>query len=336
MNTVNPKKVSLIPGDFLGRELAGPVTELLANAGAKVEWEWLEVPRKIDPEEGPVTEAWIESVRANGVALKAPLRTPMAAGYKSPSYKLRKALDLYAGVRRCRTLKGLDTRYPDLDLVVIRENTEDVYGGLEHIVHPGVVESLKVVTREATERIMRFGFRYARQHGRQKVAVIHKANIMKKADGLFLSTGLEVSKDYPDIETRGLIVDNTCMQLVQNPYQFGVLICGNLYGDIISDLCAGLVGGISAVWGMDMGEDCAVFEMLHGRIMEIEGTNQANPLPMLIPAIHLLCHIGQSEVAGRLQSAVEAVMLEGKHLTADIGGKATTTEMLKAIAGALS
>ncbi|MFN3202471.1 MAG: isocitrate/isopropylmalate family dehydrogenase [Bradymonadia bacterium] len=332
---MSAKKVSLIPGDFLGRDLAGPVTELLAQAGAQVEWEWLEVPSKIDPEEGPVTQAWIDSIRANGVALKAPLRTPMSAGYRSPSYKLRTELDLYAGVRRCRTLKGLDTRYPDLDLVVIRENTEDVYGGHEHSVHPGVVESLKVVTRTATERIMRFGFRYARQTGRQKVAIIHKANIMKKADGLFLNTGLEVGQDYPNVETRGLIVDNTCMQLVQNPYQFDVLICGNLYGDIISDLCAGLVGGISAVWGVDMGEDCTMFEMLHGRLKQLAGTNKVNPMSMIMPGIHLVRHIGQGDVADRLQAAVETVMVEKKYLTEDLGGTATTSEMIAAITGAL-
>lgn len=330
------KKVSLIPGDVLGRDLAGPVTELLAKAGAQVEWDWLEMPEQIDPEAGPVSAAWLDSIKANGVALKAPISTPVAAGYKSPSYTLRAELGLFAGIRRCRSLKGLDSRYPDLDLVVIRENTEDVYGGHEHIVHPGVVESVKVVTRAATERIMRFGFDYARKTGREKVAIIHKANIMKKADGLFLNTGLDVAKEFPDLQARGLIVDNTCMQLVQNPYQFDMLICGNMYGDIISDLCAGLVGGMSAVWGVDMGEDCTVFEMLHGRMKSLLGKDEMNPLPMIMPAIQLLRHIDQGEVADRLQKAVETVVAEKKHLTEDLSGNASTSEMLKAIEGALA
>ncbi|MCA9543083.1 MAG: NAD-dependent isocitrate dehydrogenase, partial [Myxococcales bacterium] len=211
------------------------------------------------------------------------------------------------------------------------ENTEDVYAGLEHEVHPGVVESIKVVTRAASERIFRFAYRYARSNGRRRVAIIHKANIMKQTDGLFLRVGQEVARDYPDVETRQLIVDNTAMQVVQRPHQFDVLVCGNLYGDIISDLAAGLVGGISAVWGVDHGDDCAVFDMIHGRVPELMGKDVANPLPMLIPTIRLLIHLGQHRPADRLEKAIHSVLAEGKVLTRDLGGKAKTSEMVAAI-----
>ncbi|MEZ4472811.1 MAG: isocitrate/isopropylmalate family dehydrogenase [bacterium] len=202
--------------------------------------------------------------------------------------------------------------------------------------HPGVIESIKVVTRAASERIFRFAFRYARAHGRRRLAIVHKANIMKQSDGLFLRVGTEIAQDYPDIETRGIIVDNTCMQLVQRPHQFDVLVCGNLYGDIVSDLGAGLVGGISSVWGVDRGDDCALFEAIHGRVPELLGTDRANPLPLLRPAIELLKHLGQHEPANRLDRAVAAVLTEGKHMTADLGGTAKTSEMLAAIRGALA
>lgn len=328
------RKVTLIPGDLIGRDLAGPVTELVAAAGGEIEWEWQEAGAGCG-EEGPVPAACVESVRRNGVALKGPLKTPEGTGYQSPSVSLRKALDLYAGVRHVRNLRGLPSRYADVNLVVIRENTEDVYAGLEHEVHPGVVESIKVVTRAACERIFRFAFRHARNNGRGRVAIVHKANIMKRTDGLFLRVGREVAADYPDIETRDLIVDNACMQLVQNPHQFDVLVCGNLYGDILSDLCAGLVGGISAVWGLDQGEDCVVFEAIHGRVPHLIGTDRANPLPMLLPAIRLLEHVGQPEPAARLQAAVEKVLSERRALTADLGGDAPTSRMVAAIREAL-
>ncbi len=324
------RTVTLMPGDLIGRDLAGPITELVAAAGGEIEWEWVS---KVSGDDTPICGDCLESIKRNGVALKAPFVTP--EGRQSPSVALRKALDLYAGVRHVRSLPGLKSRYPALDMVVIRENTEDVYAGLEHEVHPGVVESIKVVTRAATERIFRFAYRYARANGRRKLAIIHKANIMKQSDGLFLKVGKEISADYPDIETRGLIVDNTCMQLVQWPMQFDVLVCGNLYGDIISDLGAGLVGGISAVWGMDMGDDSVVFEAIHGRVPQLMGKDVANPLPMLMPAIHLLRHIGQHQPADRLARAVEAVLTASEHLTADLGGSAKTSEMVAAITGAL-
>ena len=326
------RTVTLLPGDLIGRDLAGPVTELVAAAGGEIEWEWVE---QVTGKDSPICNDCLDSIKRNGVALKAPFTTPAGRDQQSPSVALRKALDLYAGVRHIRSLPGLKGRYPALDMVIIRENTEGVYAGLEHEVHPGVVESIKVVTRAATERIFRFAYRYARANGRRKLAIIHKANIMKQSDGLFLRVGKEISADYPDIETRGLIVDNTCMQLVQWPMQFDVLVCGNLYGDIISDLGAGLVGGISAVWGMDMGDDSVVFEAIHGRVPHLMGQDVANPLPMLMPAIHLLRHIGQHQPADRLARAVESVLTAGEHLTVDLGGTAKTSEMVAAITDAL-
>ncbi|MCB9524429.1 MAG: NAD-dependent isocitrate dehydrogenase [Myxococcales bacterium] len=322
------RTVSLLPGDLIGLDLAGPTTELVAAAGGDIEWEWLEdicdadAPGQIKPEV-------LESIRRNGVALKGPFTTPQCGN--NPSIALRKSLDLFAGIRHVRNLPGVPSRYEDIDLLVIRENTEDVYAGLEHEVHPGVVESIKVVTRAASERIFRFAYRYARSNGRRRVAIIHKANIMKQTDGLFLRVGQEVARDYPDVETRQLIVDNTAMQVVQRPHQFDVLVCGNLYGDIISDLAAGLVGGISAVWGVDHGDDCAVFDMIHGRVPELMGKDVANPLPMLIPTIRLLIHLGQHRPADRLEKAIHSVLAEGKVLTRDLGGKAKTSEMVAAI-----
>ncbi len=324
------RTIPLLPGDLIGRDLAEPVTALCAAAGADVDWKVIE---PITDGQAPFSEGCLTAIREAGVALKGPFTTP--PGRQSPSVELRKALDLYAGVRHLRTLPGLPSRYPALDIIVIRENTEDVYAGLEHEVHPGVVESIKVVTRAATERIFRFAYAYARAKGRKKLAIIHKANIMKQSDGLFLKVGREVGEAHPDIETRGLIVDNTCMQLVQRPEQFDMLVCGNLYGDIISDLGAGLVGGISAVWGLDRGDDCAVFHAIHGRVPHLMGKDVANPLPMLLPAIHLLRHIEQHAPADRLARAVEAVLAQKTHLTRDLGGSAKTSEMVAAIEGAL-
>ncbi len=325
------RKVTLLPGDLIGEELAKPITELLSAAGAQVDWEWVEDVTDVD---GGLTEGCLSSIRRNGVALKGPFSTPDGLGRLSPSVLLRKALDLYAGVRHIQNLEGLKARYQGIDIVIIRENTEDVYAGLEHVVHPGVVQSIKVVTRRASERIFRFAYRHARANGRRSVAIIHKANIMKLSDGLFLKVGQEVGANYADIETRQLIVDNTCMQLVQRPHQFDVLVCGNLYGDIISDLCGGLVGGISAAWGLDQGDDCSIFTAIHGHVPELLGTDKANPLPMLMPAIGLLRHIGQHAPADTLHRAVTTVLKQDAALTADLGGTASTSAMLAAIKAA--
>ena len=331
------RKVTLIPGDLLGQDLAGPITELLAEAGGEIEWEWEEAGGNVarDGDEGPVPERVIESIRRNGLALQAPMATPEGGGHESPAVILRKALGLYAGVRIMHNVRGIPSRYENVDLVIIRENTEDVYAGLEHQVHPGVVESIKVVTRTASERIFRFGFRYAQNHNRKRVAIVHKANIMKLSDGLFLKVGLEIAEQFPDLETRSLIVDNACQQLVQRPEQFDMLICPNLYGDIISDLGAGLVGGIAAVAGINQGDDCVVFECVHGRARELLGQDIANPIPMLLPGFKLLRHVRQNTAADRLRRALENVLEEGRWLTADLGGSARTSEMIRAIKGAL-
>lgn len=333
MSNAKKRTVTLLPGDLIGRDLAQPIMDLVEAAGGAVEWEVM--TDVCGDDEHPICQAVLDSIRRNGVALKGPFTTRVGKGNLSPSVALRKGLDLYAGVRPAANQPGLKSRYDGVDLVVIRENTEDVYAGLEHEVHPGVVESIKVVTREATERIFRFAYRYARQNGRQRVAIIHKANIMKQSDGLFLKVGREVGADYPDIETWAYIVDNASMQLVQRPEQFDVVVCGNLYGDIISDLAAGIVGGISAAWGVDRGDDIAVFEAIHGRVPELMGKDLANPLPMLRPAIELLRHIGQDAPADALDAAVAKVLTAGEALTADLGGTAKTSEMIAAIKAAL-
>lgn len=333
MSNAKKRTVTLLPGDLIGRDLAQPIMDLVEAAGGAVEWEVL--TDVCGDDEHPICQAVLDSIRRNGVALKGPFTTRVGKGNLSPSVALRKGLDLYAGVRPAANQPGLKSRYDGVDLVVIRENTEGVYAGLEHEVHPGVVESIKVVTREATERIFRFAYRYARQNGRQRVAIIHKANIMKQSDGLFLKVGREVGADYPDIETWAYIVDNASMQMVQRPEQFDVVVCGNLYGDIISDLAAGIVGGISAAWGVDRGDDIAVFEAIHGRVPELLGKDLANPLPMLRPAIELLRHIGQYTAADALDAAVAKVLTAGEALTADLGGTAKTSEMIAAIKAAL-
>lgn len=320
------RKVTLIPGDGPGHAFAGPITELLGAAGAQIDWQWVEAGQSTATAEGAVGAACIQSVRETGVALKGPM-LPAEGRHESVSITLRKSLGLYGGVRHVRNLAGLPSRYENVDLVVIRENTEDVYAGLEHEVQPGVVESIKVVTRTACERIFRFAYRYARSHGRQRLAIVHKANIMKRTDGLFLAVGREVATHYPDVETRDIIVDNACMQLVQRPHQFQVLVCGNLYGDILSDLSAGLVGGVSAVWGMDQGDDCVVFDAIHGR--------EENPLPMLMPAIALLGHLGQGVAQARLSQAVERVLTSRRALPAELGGTASAADMLSALRDAL-
>lgn len=318
--------VTLIPGNLIGRDLAGPAVELVCAAGGRIEWEWIEEERGED-----LADAAIASIRRTGIALQGPMNAPIRGGYELPTVKIRKALGLFGGIRITHNLRGVPSRYEDVDLVIIRENTEDVYAGLEHKVHRGVVESIKVVTREASERIFRFGYDYAQRHGRQRIAIIHKANIMKLSDGLFLRVGREVAEDYPDIETRELIVDNTCQQLVQDPWQFDVLICPNLYGDIISDLAAGIVGGICATVGVSQGKDAILFECIHGRVPELMGKDTANPVPMILPCIKLLRHLGQGEAADRLRLAIEDTLVDGTHLTRDMGGNASTSETVAAI-----
>ena len=274
----------------------------------------------------------LESIRQNRVALKEPITTPIAGGFTSINVSLRQRLRLYANFRPIRNLPGVKTRFGDVDLIVIRENTEDLYAGLEHVVVPGVVESLKIITADASTRIARFAFDYARRKRRKKVTAVHKTNIMKLSDGLFLECVREVAELYPEIEYGESIADNTCMQLVLDPRQFDVLLLENLYGDIVSELGAGLVGGLGLVPGANLGEDCAVSEPVHGSAPSIASKNQVNPTAMILSAVLLFRHLGESEKAQRVLSAVEAVYRRGEALTSDLGGNATTTDFTEAVA----
>jgi isocitrate dehydrogenase (NAD+) len=259
------------------------------------------------------------------------LTTPIGEGFSSANVELRKALDLYANLRPVKSLPGVKSRYENVDLIVVRENTEGLYSGIEHVVVPGVVESLKIITERASTRIAEFGYNLARDLGRKKVAVVHKANIMKLSDGLFFRCARNVAKKFPDIQSKDVIVDNACMQLVLNPYQYDVLVLENLYGDIVSDLAAGLVGGLGLVPGANIGDDCAVFEAVHGSAPDIKDQNKANPTAMILAAVMMLRHIGEAKAADRIYDALVAVFTQRKVFTADLGGAATTTEFAKAI-----
>jgi isocitrate dehydrogenase (NAD+) len=278
-----------------------------------------------------VPQNLLDSIKENKIALKGPLTTPIAEGFSSSNVRLRKALDLFANLRPVKSLPNVKTRYEDVDLIVVRENTEDLYSGLEHEVVPGVVESLKIITERASTRIARFAFEFSRREGRKLVTAIHKANIMKMSDGLFLRCFRDVAKDYPEIEAKDLIVDNACMQLVINPHQFDVLLLENLYGDIISDLGAGLVGGLGVAPGANIGEEMAVFEAVHGAAPDIAGRGIANPTAMIRTAVMMLQHIGERDASQRVQKALECVLADGKLLTRDLGGNATTLQFTEAI-----
>jgi isocitrate dehydrogenase (NAD+) len=325
-------KVTLIPGDGIGPEVVGATVSVVRAAGVKIEWESFVVGAEAMSRYGdPLPNDLIESIKRNKTALKGPVITPVGTGFVSSNVRLRKALDLYANLRPIKSLKGVKSRYEDVDLIVVRENTEDLYSGLEHEVVPGVVESLKIITDRASRRIAHFAFDYARREGRKKVTAIHKANIMKMSDGLFLNCFREVSKEYPEIEADDLIVDNACMQLVIDPNQFDVLLLENLYGDIISDLGAGLVGGLGVVPGANIGEEIAVFEAVHGSAPNIAGRGIANPTALIQTAVLMLKHLSEREAAERIQASLEKVLAEGQVLTRDLGGQATTIDFTEAI-----
>jgi isocitrate dehydrogenase (NAD+) len=329
-------RITLIPGDGIGPEVTGATVSVVRAAGVQIEWESFVVGAEALTRYGdPLPENLIDAIKRNKVALKGPVMTPIGGGFVSSNVRLRKELDLFANLRPIRSLSGVPTRYSDVDLVVVRENTEDLYSGLEHEVVPGVVESLKIITARASTRIAKFAFEYARQEGRKKVTAIHKANIMKLSDGLFLSCFREVAKEYPEIEADDLIVDNACMQLVMNPNQFDLLLLENLYGDIISDLGAGLVGGLGVVPGANIGEDIAVFEAVHGAAPSIAGRGIANPTALIQTAVMMLKYLGERDAAARIQAAVEKVLADRKHLTRDLGGDATTIEFTEAVIHAL-
>jgi isocitrate dehydrogenase (NAD+) len=329
-------KITLIPGDGIGPEVTGATISVLRATGFQAEWETFVVGAEALSRFGdPLPQDLIDSIKRNKIALKGPVATPIGTGFVSSNVRLRKALDLYANLRPIKSLKGVPSRYENVDLIVVRENTEDLYSGLEHEVVPGVVESLKIITDKASRRIAKFAFEYARREGRQRITAIHKANIMKLSDGLFLRCFREVSGDYPEIKADDLIVDNTCMQLVINPNQFDMLLLENLYGDIVSDLCAGLIGGLGVAPGANIGEEIAVFEAVHGAAPNIAGRGIANPTALLLSAVLMLKHLNERERAMRIQSALEKVLAEGNVLTRDLGGQATTLDFTEAIIHAL-
>jgi isocitrate dehydrogenase (NAD+) len=326
-------RVTLIPGDGTGPELADALVAVIEATGVPIEWERQQAGLDVMEEFGtPLPEPVLESVRRNKVAIKGPITTPVGAGFRSVNVALRKELDLYACLRPARSIKGVKSRYEDIDLVVVRENTEDLYAGIEHLVGPDAAESIKIITRAASERIVRFAFDYARRQGRRKVTAVHKANIMKLSDGLFLRVAREVAEQYPDVEFEDRIVDNMCMQLVQKPELYDVLVLPNLYGDIVSDLCAGLVGGLGVAPGANIGEQAAVFEPVHGSAPKYTGQNKVNPTALLLSGVLMLQHLGEQEAAERVYAAVAAVIGEGREVTYDLGGSAGTREMARAIA----
>ncbi len=328
--------ITLVPGDGIGPEVSSAVKQILAAAGVEIAWE--EIPARAEFERRGVSflqSGVIESIRKNRVGLKGPTETAIAGGAPSINVGLRQALDLYANLRPVKNLEGVQSRYQNVDLVIIRENTEDLYAGLEHTVVPGVVESLKIITERASTRIARFAFDYARKFGRKKIHAIHKANIMKLSDGLFLTCVRKVAAEYADIEYKELIIDNACMQMVLDPHQFDMLLLTNLYGDIMSDLAAGLVGGLGVVPSGNIGEQAAIFEAVHGTAPDIAGKGVANPTALLLSAIMMLDHLGEANAARRIENALHAVYREGKSLTRDVGGKATTAEFTAAVIHAL-
>ena len=327
--------ITLIPGDGIGPEVTEAVVRILKASGVSIEWEThLAGVRAFERTGETLPVELIESIRRNKVALKGPVTTPIAGGFTSVNVALRKLLDLYANLRPVANLPGVDARFQGLDLVIVRENTEDLYAGLEHEVVPGVVESLKIITEKASTRIAHFAFTHARRHKRSKVTAIHKANIMKQSDGLFLECSRRVAREYTDLKYDERIVDAACMQLVMKPEQFDVLLLPNLYGDIVSDLCAGLVGGLGVVGAANLGGEIGVFEAVHGSAPDIAGKNLANPTALLLSAVLMLRHIDEGAAADRIMHAHAAVMAQGVR-TRDLGGTATTTEFADAVAGAL-
>jgi isocitrate dehydrogenase (NAD+) len=329
--------ITLIPGDGIGPEVTEAVLRILAAAGVAIEWERYDAGVVAFERTGAaLPPELLASIRKNRVALKGPVTTPIAEGFTSVNVGLRKALDLYANLRPVWNLPGVPARFDHVDLVIVRENTEDLYAGLEHEVVPGVVESLKIITERASSRIARFAFEYARRHGRKKVTAIHKANIMKLGDGLFLDSVRRAARDFTDIKYDEKIVDAACMHLVLNPAQFDVLVMPNLYGDIVSDLCAGLVGGLGVVGAANLGSDIGVFEAVHGSAPDIAGKGIANPTALLLSAVLMLRHIDEGAAADRIMAALGAVLQARRHVTRDLGGTASTFEFADAVVEAMA
>ena len=338
-------RVTLIPGDGIGPELAEATRRVLDASGVAFDWEVQDAGEGVMAQYGtPLPDHVLESIRRNKVAIKGPITTPVGSGFRSVNVTLRQVLGLYANLRPARSIKGLESRYDDVDLVIVRENTEDLYAGIEHMVGPDAAESIKIITRAASERIARFAFDYAVANGRHKVTAVHKANIMKLSDGLFLESCATVAKDYAGkVEFEDRIVDNMCMQLVQKPELYDVMVLPNLYGDIVSDLCAGLVGGLGVAPGANIGVEASVFEPVHGSAPKYAGLDKANPTALILSGVLMLRHLGEQDAAVRVETALREVIAEGTHTTYDLGGSTGTAgfadaiiERLGASAGAAS
>ncbi len=332
--------ITLIPGDGIGPEVTAATVAILEAAGkqtgCRFEWHSFEAGADAHAKTGEyIPQALMDSILADKVALKGPVTTPIGGGFSSINVQLRKKFDLYANFRPVKSLPGLKSNYPNIDLVIFRENTEDLYAGIEYMATPDVAQSIKLITRKGSLRIARSAFEYARKHGRKKIHAIHKANIMKLSDGLFLRCCKEVAAEYPEITYAEHIVDNTCMQLVLNPYQYDIILTENLYGDILSDLCSAFVGGLGLVPGANLGVDGAIFEAVHGSAPDIAGQDKANPTALLQSAILMLHHIEESETANMIQAALEKVYAEGKSLTRDVGGQTGTKAFSEAVVAAL-
>ena len=325
------KTITLLPGDGIGPEVTAAAVRVLEAAGARFEWESHAAGSEALARYGdPLPQEVLDSIVRNRVALKGPVTTPVGKGFQSVNVRLRRTLELYANLRPILSLPGVPSRFEGIDLVVVRENTEGLYSGIEHTVVPGVVESLKIITEKASTRVARFAFDYARSHGRKRVTVVHKANIMKLSDGLFLDCARRVAEEYADVAVDDKIIDNLCMQLVVRPEQFDVLLLENLYGDIVSDLCAGLVGGLGVVPGANLGEAGAVFEAVHGSAPDIAGRNLANPLAMIQTGVLMLRYLGEDSIADRIDRALRATLASGTR-TRDLAGEATTTSFTEAV-----
>lgn len=319
--------VTLIRGDGTGPELVEAAKKVLDATGVGFNWDIVDAGVDIMETAGtPLPQNVLDSIRKNKVALKGPITTPIGSGFRSVNVALRKELDLYACIRPCKYYPGIRSKYQDVDLLIVRENTEDLYAGIEFQPHPDVAQSIKVITRPGCQRLFKYAFDMVRKQGRKRMTAVHKANIMKLTDGMFLEEFYKESKNYPDIKADDIIVDNCCMQLVINPEQFDVIVTENLYGDIISDLCAGLVGGLGMAASANIGEHCAVFEAVHGSAPDIAGKGIANPTALLLSSLMMLRYLGEHEKADRILNSVLHVCTEGKVLTGDLGGKATTEQ----------
>ena len=324
-------QITLINGDGIGPEISASVMKIIEASGLKIDWDVQTAGADVIEKEGsPLPERVLNSIKKNKVALKAPVTTPIGKGFRSVNVQLRKSLDLYANLRPCKNLPNVKTKFDNVDIVVVRENTEDLYAGIERQVDNDTAESIKVITRKASERICKFAFDYAVKNNRKEVCVVTKANIMKLSDGLFLDCYRRVAEDYPQINKREILVDNLCMQLVQNPSQFDVLVLPNLYGDIVSDLCAGLIGGLGVAQGANIGLDYAVFEPVHGSAPDIKGQNKANPTALLLSSIEMLKYIGETSYAKKIEKALFTTLSQGK-FTCDVGGNLSTSEFTDAI-----